>query len=126
MQPLLLRATELVYAKSGARQTHALQVMPVLLSAVKTSDDPLRLYLLRSLTELVSVLRQHVRKYLADLLSLVHYYWPTEKLLPVLLLLVSEIAGTRERIAPHFIHPRCTFRAGKGRRGIPLGRVTVA
>lgn len=69
--------------------------MPVLLSAVKTSDDPLRLYLLKSLTELVSVLRQHVRKYLSDLLDLVHYYWTSEKLLPVLLMLVSEIAGTR-------------------------------
>lgn len=69
------------------------QVMPVLLSAVKTSGDPLRLYLLKSLTELVSVLRQHVRKYLADLLDLVHFYWETENLLPVLLALVSEIAG---------------------------------
>ena len=81
--------------------------MPVLLSAVKTSDDPLRLYLLKSLTELVSVLRQHVRKYLADLLDLVHYYWATEKLLPVLLMLVSEIAGTRDRPAPHHTDPCC-------------------
>jgi len=70
------------------------QVMPVLLSVVRTSDDALRLYLLKSLTELVSVLRQHVRKYLGDLMALVHHYWASEsRLLPVILTLISEIAG---------------------------------
>ena len=70
------------------------QVMPVLLSVVRTSDDALRLYLLKSLTELVSVLRQHVRKYLGDLMALVHHYWASgSQLLPVILTLVSEIAG---------------------------------
>ena len=78
----------------------AVQVMPVLLGAVKTSGDPLRLYLLKSLTELVSVLRQHVRKYLADLLDLVHFYWETANLLPVLLALVSEIAGGLQSLQP--------------------------
>ena len=69
-------------------------MVPVLLSVVRTSDDALRLYLLKSLTELVSVLRQHVRKYLVDLLALVHHYWASHsKLLPVLLTLISEIAG---------------------------------
>jgi FKBP12-rapamycin complex-associated protein len=68
--------------------------MPVLLSVVRTSDDALRLYLLKSLTELVSVLRQHVRKYLGDLMALVHHYWASgSQLLPVILTLVSEIAG---------------------------------
>ena len=66
----------------------------MLLSVVRTSDDALRLYLLKSLTELVSVLRQHVRKYLGDLMALVHHYWASgSQLLPVILTLVSEISG---------------------------------
>jgi len=78
----------------GLRFLLCLQVMPVLLSVVRTSDDALRLYLLKSLTELVSVLRQHVRKYLGDLMALVHHYWASEsRLLPVILTLISEIAG---------------------------------
>ena len=70
------------------------QVMPVLFGVMRSSDDALRDFLFQQLTVLVSFLRQHVRKYLPDILSLVHDYWiPTSALMPHILRLLSELSG---------------------------------
>ena len=46
-----------------------------LAQVVLSSDDALREYLFRQLTELVKSLRQHVRKFLPDLIALVEEFW---------------------------------------------------
>ncbi|KAK9806315.1 hypothetical protein WJX72_010074 [[Myrmecia] bisecta] len=69
------------------------KVMPVLFSVVRTSDDTLREFLFQQLTVLVSFLRQHVRKYLTDILLLIHDHWqPNSALLPQILNLLSELS----------------------------------
>ena len=68
--------------------------MPVLFGVMRGSDDALREFLFQQLTALVSFLRQHVRKYLPDILGLVHDFWiPTSPLMPHILRLLSELSG---------------------------------
>ncbi len=68
--------------------------MPVLFGVMRGSDDTLREFLFQQLTVLVSFLRQHVRKYLPDILGLVHGFWiPTSPLMPHILRLLSELLG---------------------------------
>ena len=68
--------------------------MPVLFGVMRGSDDTLREFLFQQLTVLVSFLRQHVRKYLPDILGLVHDFWiPTSPLMPHILRLLSELSG---------------------------------
>ena len=68
--------------------------MPVLFGVMRGSDDALREFLFQQLTVLVSFLRQHVRKYLPDILGLVHDFWiPTSPLMPHILRLLSELSG---------------------------------
>ena len=70
------------------------QVMPVLFGVMRRRHDTLRDFLFQQLTVLVSFLRQHVRKYLPDILGLVHDYWiPTSPLMPHILRLLSELSG---------------------------------
>lgn len=68
--------------------------MPVLFGVMRGSDDALREFLFQQLTALVSFLRQHTRKYLSDILGLVHDFWiPTSPLMPHILRLLSELSG---------------------------------
>lgn len=72
----------------------ALQVMPVLFAVVRAADEQLRLFLLQRLTGLLAVLRQHLRRWLPDLVALVHEFWDAgPDVLPDLLRLVSELAS---------------------------------
>ena len=66
--------------------------MPVLFTVMRTSDDTLREFLFQQLTVLVSFLCQHCRKYLPDILLLIHDHWHPS-LLPQILSLLSELAG---------------------------------
>jgi hypothetical protein len=49
--------------------------MPVLFSVLRAADDSLREYMLEQLTRLVGLVRQHARRFLPDLLALVHEHW---------------------------------------------------
>ena len=70
------------------------QVMPVLLAVLRSADENLREFLVVQLTALVALLRQHLRKWLPELLALVNDFWtPSSSLLPHLLKLISELAG---------------------------------
>lgn len=71
-----------------------MQVMPVLFAVVRTADEQLRLFLLQRLTGLLAVLRQHLRRWLPDLVGLVHDFWGAgPEVLGDLLTLVSELAS---------------------------------
>lgn len=105
--PLLLTAALAAHSSPSCQQPYGccigttemkfagvVQVMPVLFGVMRSSDDALRDFLFQQLTVLVSFLRQHVRKYLPDILSLVHDYWiPTSALMPHILRLLSELSG---------------------------------
>ena len=81
--------------------------MPVLFGVMRGSDDTLREFLFQQLTLLVSFLRQHVRKYLPDILGLVHDFWiPTSPLMPHILRLLSELSGD-SRLSDSVTHPSC-------------------
>ena len=49
--------------------------MPVLFSVLRAADDSLREYMMEQLTRLVGLVRQHARRFLPDLLGLVHENW---------------------------------------------------
>ena len=110
--PLLLTAALAAHSSPSCQQPYgcsigttemkpagAVQVMPVLFGVMRSSDDALRDFLFQQLTVLVSFLRQHVRKYLPDILSLVHDYWiPTSALMPHILRLLSELSGEQDSL----------------------------
>ncbi|CAG9463067.1 unnamed protein product [Pedinophyceae sp. YPF-701] len=79
------------------------RVMPLLLSVLRQGDTPLREYILQQLTSLVSVIRQHSRRYLPDLVQLVEEYWdPASPLIEHLLRLVGELARVlQDDLRPH-------------------------
>lgn len=53
----------------------SLQVLPVLFAVLHVCDEPLRELLLEQLVVLVMVVRQHIRRFLPDLLSILGEFW---------------------------------------------------
>ncbi|KAL1534483.1 non-specific serine/threonine protein kinase [Salvia divinorum] len=58
------------------------KVLPDLLHTVRTCDDFLKEYIIWKLGTLVSIVRQHIRKYLPDLFCLVSELWSSSFALP--------------------------------------------
>ncbi|BBN14806.1 serine/threonine-protein kinase mTOR [Marchantia polymorpha subsp. ruderalis] len=58
------------------------KVLPDLFHTVRTCEDSLREFIFRCLAALVSIVRQHIRKYLPELLSLISDFW-SSLMLPV-------------------------------------------
>ena len=108
-----------------------MQVVPVLLQLTRSADDlQRRIDMIRALTDLVVLMRQHIRKFLPDLLALVHEFWgQTIALLPHILNLLAELsrecrcrqaaacppalppAGWQAHAA--LLHPACRDSAGR-------------
>ncbi|KAL4435039.1 hypothetical protein ABPG77_003864 [Micractinium sp. CCAP 211/92] len=72
------------------------KVVPVLLQLTRGADDlARRVDMVRALTDLVVLMRQHVRKFLPDLLALVADFWGTAPaMLPHVLQLLAELSQT--------------------------------
>jgi FKBP12-rapamycin complex-associated protein len=88
------------------------KVVPVLLALTRAADDPQRrVEMVRALTELVVLMRQHVRKFLPDLLALVDAFWGSSPgMLPHVLTLLAELS--RELISGRIA---CVLIAERGR-----------
>lgn len=72
------------------------KVVPVLLSITRRADDiNRRIEMIRALADLVVFMRQHIKKFLPDFLSLIDSFWTDETsiLTPHILFLLSELAG---------------------------------
>jgi FKBP12-rapamycin complex-associated protein len=52
-----------------------MQVLPVLFAVLHVCDEPLRELLLEQLVVLVVVVRQHIRRFLPDLLGILGEFW---------------------------------------------------
>jgi len=80
-------------------------VVPVLLSITVRADDVnRRIEMIRALADLVVFMRQHIRKFLADILSLIDVFWEEEStpVTPHILFLLTELAFTlREDLREH-------------------------
>ena len=64
------------------------RVMPVLFHVLRTGEESLRELIFQQFTKLVSISKNYIRKYLSELMMLVHEYWTTPSLLlPILKLL---------------------------------------
>eukprot|EP00891_Asterochloris_glomerata_P006787 jgi/Astpho2/6787/fgenesh1_pm.00103_%23_6_t len=69
------------------------KVMPVLFGIMRSTDNELREFLFQQMCELVAALRQHMRKYLPDILQLCSECWrPASPLMPHILKLLSELS----------------------------------
>lgn len=70
------------------------KVVPVLLALTRAAEDLLRrVEMVKALTDLVVLMRQHIRKYLVDLLALVDAFWvEAPPMLPHVLNLLAELS----------------------------------
>ncbi|KAK3265871.1 hypothetical protein CYMTET_25479 [Cymbomonas tetramitiformis] len=68
------------------------KVMPVLFHVMRTCEGGLREFMFQQLTVLVSIIRQHIRKYLDELLALVYEFWGNAHLMQHLLRLLEELS----------------------------------
>lgn len=83
----------------------------MLLALARGADDlPRRVEMVRALTELVVLVRQHVRKFLPELTALVNEFWsgpgsgaaPAAAMVPHLLALLAELSREqRQQVASH-------------------------
>lgn len=86
--------------------------MPVLINVLHQSKEEERKALVENLASLVSLLRQHLRKWIPELLHLIHIFWNADSQLQGWLLkLISELAGTYSvffisRIGMHHLESR--------------------
>lgn len=71
------------------------KVVPVLLSITRGTDDMNRkVEMIRALSDLVILMRQHIRKFLPSMLNLINFFWSdSDVLTPHILFLLSELAG---------------------------------
>ncbi|PIN07839.1 DNA-dependent protein kinase [Handroanthus impetiginosus] len=94
------------------------KVLPDLLHTVRTCDDSLKEYITWKLGTLVSIVRQHIRKYLPDLFSLISELWSSFSLpaasrpvhgYPILHLLEQLCLALNDEFRMHlpFILPSC-------------------
>lgn len=69
-------------------------MVPVLLQLTRGADDlQRRVDMVRALTDLVVLMRQHVRRFLPDLLALVNDFWGSSvTMLPHILSLLAELS----------------------------------
>lgn len=70
------------------------KVVPVLLQLTRGADDlQRRVDMVRALTDLVSIMRQHISRFLKDFLDLVHEFWRGAPVMqPYLLTLLGELS----------------------------------
>ena len=68
------------------------KVMPMLFRIMRTCDDDLRKSMFQQLILMVSIVRQHIRKYLPDLMGLIYEYWNTASLLVPILKLIEQLS----------------------------------
>lgn len=67
-------------------------IIPGLLQAMKTSNNTLTEFFFRQLSVLVNVVKQHVRKYLDDILAVIKVFFHVPSLQPSILILIESIA----------------------------------
>jgi len=67
-------------------------VFPVLFDVMRTCDDALREFMLSELAILVSVIKAHVRRFLPEILEIIHTFWGNNALLKSTLLLCEELS----------------------------------
>lgn len=69
------------------------KVLPFLFNVMRNSDDNLCEFMFDQLTKLVHIVRQHMRRFLKDIIALVHEYWvPSPKIMHPILTLLAEIS----------------------------------
>lgn len=81
--------------------TEPAQVVPVLLALTRSADDlQRRIDMVRALTDLVVLMRQHIRKFLPDFLALTRELWGmVPAMLPQVLTLLAELSRECDRPA---------------------------
>ncbi|GBF92738.1 hypothetical protein Rsub_05107 [Raphidocelis subcapitata] len=79
------------------------KVLPVLLAVARGADEPLREYVLEQLTQLVRCVRQHIRRFLPELLALLQEFWGcSPRITHHCLALLAELAlSLRDDLRPH-------------------------
>uniref|UniRef100_A0A7S1SYY6 Serine/threonine-protein kinase TOR n=1 Tax=Tetraselmis chuii TaxID=63592 RepID=A0A7S1SYY6_9CHLO len=93
--PTVVRSLMFIFQALGLSCVPYLpKLMPVLFQCMRNCEDGLREFMFQQLTVLVKYVRQHIRKYLTDLLALVHEYWNSSPhLLMHILKLLAELSN---------------------------------
>eukprot|EP00878_Enallax_costatus_P008272 GHUV01008648.1.p1 GENE.GHUV01008648.1~~GHUV01008648.1.p1 ORF type:complete len:2405 (+),score=620.50 GHUV01008648.1:939-7217(+) len=79
------------------------KVLPVLFAVLRVCDEPLRELLLEQLVVLIVVVRQHIRRFLPDLLGIMGEFWGrSSKIQHVCLQMLAELAiSLRDDLRPY-------------------------
>ncbi len=90
--------------------TEPAQVVPVLLALTRSADDlQRRIDMVRALTDLVVLMRQHIRKFLPDFLTLTRELWGmVPAMLPQVLTLLAELSRECDMPTATIIPEFCT------------------
>lgn len=80
-----------------------MQVLPVLFGVLRNCDAVLCEYMLEQLTQLTRVVRQHIRRFLPEILQLVHDFWGSSlRITHYCLQLLAELSlALRDDLRPH-------------------------
>jgi hypothetical protein len=101
-----------------------IQVLPVLFSVMAETDGVLRDEIFTQLTKLVAVVKQHMRRFLPDLLQLIHVYWETATQPKCLKLLAELSISLRDDFRSYVPELLPKVKGGGGARGVCLVRYT--
>lgn len=90
---MVVQAVMVIFKSLGLKCIPFLpHIMPPFLQVMRTCESGFREFLFQQLGVLVSIVKQHIREYLADIFVLIKEYWHTP-LLSQILALVEEISG---------------------------------
>ena len=90
---MVIRSLMFIFQALGIKCVQYLpKVMPVLFHVAKSCDEGLRQFIFQQFTVLVSITKQHLGKYLDDILALVQQYWGSELLMKPILQLLEQLS----------------------------------
>jgi len=90
---MVIRSLMFIFQALGIKCVQYLpKVMTVLFHVAKNCDESLRQFIFQQFTLLVSITKQHLGKYLDDILSLVQEYWGSDMLMKPILQLLEQLS----------------------------------
>ncbi|XP_065891468.1 serine/threonine-protein kinase mTOR-like isoform X2 [Dysidea avara] len=90
---MVIQALTFIFKSLGIKSVPFLpQIMPAFLSTIRTCDPNFREFLFKQLGNIISIIKQHARKYMPDILNTVREFWsPNNPLQSTIISLIEQI-----------------------------------
>ena len=90
---MVIRSLMFIFQALGIKCVQYLpKVMPILFHVARNCDESLRQFILQQFTLLVSITKQHLGKYLDEILSLTQEHWGSDSLMKPILQLLEQLS----------------------------------